>query len=65
MKVLSVNQISAIDVMIFLIISMNLGNTSTLNIKSAHYRCIISGIIKNEVINLMLNANLTKKRETL
>ena len=45
--------------------SMNLTNIAILNIKSADYRCIISGISKNEAINLMQNANLIKKRETL
>ena len=32
--------------------SMNLSNIATLNIKSADYCCIISGIRKNEAINL-------------
>ena len=45
--------------------SMNLTNIAILNIKSADYRCIISGISKNQAINLMQNANLIKKRETL
>ena len=45
--------------------SMNLTNIAILNIKSADYRCIISGISKNEAINLMQDANLIKKRETL
>ena len=36
-----------------------------LNIKGSDYGCIISLIRKNEVINLMRNADLTEKRETL
>ena len=36
-----------------------------LNIKGSEYGCIISLIRKNEVINLMRNADLTEKRETL
>ena len=48
----------------FLIISMNLTNIAILNIKSADYRCIISGISRREAINLMQNIDLTEKRET-
>ena len=44
-----------------LMMSMNLSNIAILNIKGADYRCIISGIIKSEAINLMQNINLTKK----
>ena len=36
-----------------------------LNIKSSDYRCIINLISKNEVINLLQNADLTKKSGTL
>ena len=36
-----------------------------LNFKGSDYGCIISLITKNEVINLMQNADLTEKRETL
>ena len=36
-----------------------------LNIKGSDYCCIISGITKNEAINLMQNTDLTKKSETL
>ena len=46
-----------------LMISMNISDIAILNIKSADYRCIISGINKNKVINLMQNAGLTKKPE--
>ena len=48
-----------------LMISMNLSDIAILNIKSADYCCIISGITKNEAISLMENADLTKKSETL
>ena len=43
--------------------SMNLRDIATLNIKGSGYRCIISLIRKNEAINLMQNADLTKKVE--
>ena len=45
--------------------SINLSDIAVLNIKSADYGCIISGISKNEVINVMRNADLTEKSETL
>ena len=32
---------------------MNLSDTAILNVKGADYRCIISGISKSEVINVM------------
>ena len=44
--------------------SMNPHNIAILNIKGADYRCIISGIGKPEAINLMQNADLTKKANT-
>ena len=34
---------------------MNLSDIAILNIKSDHYRCIITGISKNEAINLIQN----------
>ena len=46
-----------------LVMSMNLNNIAILNIKEFDYRCIISLISKNEAINLMHNADLTKKPE--
>ena len=46
-----------------LMMSMNLRDIATLNIKGSGYRCIISLISKNEAINLMQNADLTKKVE--
>ena len=42
-------------------ISMNLSDIATLNIKGSDYRLIISIISKNEAINLMQNADFTKK----
>ena len=45
--------------------SMNLSDIAILNIKCSDYRCIISLINKNEAINLIQNADLTKKSETL
>ena len=47
------------------IMSTNLSNIAILNIKSADCHCIISGIRKNEAINLMQNTNLFKKRQIL
>ena len=44
---------------------MNLNDIAILNIKGSDYRCIISLISKNEAINLMQNADLTKKSGTL
>ena len=48
-----------------LIISMNLSDIAILNVKGFDYRCIISGISKNEAINLVQNAGLTGKSGTL
>ena len=42
---------------------MNLSDIAILNIKSADYCCIISVISKTEDINLIQNADLTKKAE--
>ena len=42
---------------------MKLRGIAILNIKGSDYRCIISLISKNEAINLMRNADLTKKAE--
>ena len=44
-----------------LMTSINLSDVAILNIKGSNYRCIISLISKNEVINLMENADLTEK----
>ena len=45
--------------------SMNLSDIAILNIKHSDYRCIISLISKNEAINLIQNADLTKRSGTL
>ena len=45
--------------------SMNVGDIVILNIKSSDYCCIISLTWKIEVINLILNADLTEKSGTL
>ena len=42
---------------------MNLRDIAILNIKGSAYGSIISLISKNEAINLMQNADLTKKAE--
>ena len=44
---------------------MSLNDIAILNIKGSDYRCIISLINKGEAINLMQNADLTKKSRTL
>ena len=44
-----------------LMTSINLSDIAILNIKGSNYRCIISLISKNEVINLMENADSTEK----
>ena len=44
-----------------LMMSMNLSNIVILNIKKGDYHCIISGISKNEAINLMQNDDLTEE----
>ena len=41
-----------------LLMSMNLSDIIVLNIEGCDICCIISGISKNEVINLMQNADL-------
>ena len=44
--------------------SINLNDIANLNIHGVNYLCIISGINKNESINLLKNVNLTAKKET-
>ena len=46
-------------------ISMNFSDIAILNIKGSDYFCIISLISKNKTINLMQNADLTKKSRKL
>ena len=41
--------------------SVNLSNIAILYVEGSNYHCIITGISKNEAINLMQNTNLTKK----
>ena len=41
--------------------SMNLSDTTILNIKGSYYRCIISLTSKNEATNLMQNVDLIEK----
>ena len=48
-----------------LMMSMNSSDIAILNIEGSDYCCIISLINKNEAINLMQNADLTKKSGTL
>ena len=43
--------------------SVNLSDIAFLNIKGSDYCCIISSISKNETMNLLQNADLTKKVE--
>ena len=45
--------------------SVNISDIVFLNIKSSDFRCIISLISKNEVINVMQNADLTEKSGSL
>ena len=45
--------------------SMNLSDIATLNIKGSDSCCIISLISKNEAINLMQKFDLTEKKGTL
>ena len=48
-----------------LMISINLDDIAILNIRGGDYCCIITGITRNEAINLLQNADLTKKRGVL
>ena len=48
-----------------LMMSKNLSDIAILNIKGSDYRCIISLISKNEAINVIQNADLTKKSKSL
>ena len=45
--------------------SMNLSDIAILSIKGSDCHCDISGISKNELINVMPNAALTEKSGTL
>ena len=46
-----------------LMMSMNLSDIATFNIKGSDYCCLISLISKNDTINSKENVDLTKKRE--
>ena len=48
-----------------LMMPINLSNIAILNIKGSDYCCIISLVSKNEVVNLLQNAYLTKNAGTL
>ena len=45
--------------------SMNLSDIATLNVKVADYGCIISRISKSKAINFTQNIDLTEKSRTL
>ena len=45
--------------------STNFSEIAILNIKGSDYRCIISLIRKNETLNLMQNADLTEKKQSI
>ena len=44
--------------------SRNLGSIGILNMKGSNYRCIIGGISKNGIINLVQITDLTEKTGT-
>ena len=44
--------------------SMSLSDIAILNIRSAGYCCIMSGVSKSETINLMENIDLTERSGT-
>ena len=46
-------------------ISINLSNITILKTKNVDYRCIITGISKNEAVKLSQNIDLTEKSGTL
>ena len=48
-----------------LMMSMNLSEIATLNIKGSDYPCIITGISKSEVLKFLKNIDLTEKSGTL
>ena len=48
-----------------LMMSMSPSDIVILNIDGSDYCCVITGIIKSEVINLMENIDLSLKSETL
>ena len=48
-----------------LMMSMNLDNIADLNTRGVNYCCIFNGINKSEAVNLLQNADLSKKCRTL
>ena len=50
---------------VLLMMYMNLSDISILNTKGSGYCCIISGISKSQIINLLQNINLTATSRTL
>ena len=48
-----------------LMMPMNLNNIAILNIYGDDYRCIMGGISKREVVNLLENIDLNENRRTL
>ena len=48
-----------------LMISINVNQIAILNIKGAYYYCVINGINKSDAVNLLQNADLTKKKGVL
>ena len=48
-----------------MMMSMKFSDIAISNIKGSDYCCIISGISKNDAINLTQNTDLTKKRRKL
>ena len=44
---------------------MNLSDIAILKVKGSDYCCIISGISKNEVINVMQNTDITTKKRKI
>ena len=45
--------------------SMNLSHIAILSINDLDYRCIINGISKNEVLNLLQKTDINEKSGTL
>ena len=45
--------------------SMNLSHIAILSINDLDYRCIINGISKNEVLNLLQKTDINQKSGTL
>ena len=48
-----------------LMMSINLNDVATLNIKCVYYGCIINNISKSDAINLMQNADFNEEKKVL